>query len=219
MGHKERKHGGGETSGGDPTAAAQGLAPMPPPAESPPPGQEEPAAVAVEARTAAGEEIERLRADLAAAKDRELRSRAELENYRKRAAREMQEQLRYAQLPLMRDILPALDNVKRAIEAAEKTHDAASLLEGIKLVAQQLQDALRRHHCTPIEALHVPFDPNLHEAILQQPSDQFPANTVVQETQAGYRLHDRVVRPSQVVVSTAAVQPQPAPASGDGEPQ
>jgi molecular chaperone GrpE len=119
----------------------------------------------------------------------------------------------------MRDILPALDNVKRAIEAAEKTHDAASLLEGIKLVAQQLQDALRRHHCTPIEALHAPFDPNLHEAILQQPSDQFPANTVVQETQAGYRLHDRVVRPSQVVVSTAAVQPQPAPASGDGEPQ
>ena len=114
----------------------------------------------------------------------------------------MQDQLRYAQLPLMRDVLPALDNVKRAIDAAEKTHDTAPLLEGIKLVAQQLQDALKRHHCIPIQALHAPFDPNVHEAVLQQPSAEFPGNTVLQEVRPGYRLFDRVVRPSQVIVST-----------------
>ncbi len=101
----------------------------------------------------------------------------------------------------MRDVLPALDNVQRAIDAAEKTHDAATLLAGIKLVAQQLQDALKRHHCTAIPALHTPFDPHVHEAILQQPSADVPANHVLQEVRTGYKLFDRVVRPSQVIVS------------------
>ena len=154
------------------------------------------------AEPTANDEILKLRADLAAAQDLQLRALAELDNYRKRAAREMQDQLRYAQLPLVRDVLPVLDNVQRAIDAAEKTHDAAALLEGINLVAQQLRDVLKRHHCTPIEALHAPFDPNVHEAILQQPSAELPANTVLQDVRAGYRLFDRVVRPSQVIVST-----------------
>ena len=154
------------------------------------------------AESTANDEIAKLRADLAAAQDLQLRALAELDNYRKRAAREMQDQLRYAQLPLVRDVLPVLDNVQRAIDAAEKTHDAAALLEGIKLVAQQLRDVLKRHHCTPIEALHAPFDPNVHEAILQQPAAELPHNTVVQEVRPGYRLFDRVVRPSQVIVST-----------------
>jgi molecular chaperone GrpE len=171
------------------------------PAGSPAAAEEMPAAESA-AEAPANDEIARLRADLAAAQDLQLRALAELDNYRKRAAREMQDQLRYAQLPLMRDVLPALDNVKRAIDAAEKTHDTAPLLEGIKLVAQQLQDALKRHHCIPIQALHAPFDPNVHEAVLQQPSAEFPANTVLQEVRPGYRLFDRVVRPSQVIVST-----------------
>jgi molecular chaperone GrpE len=154
------------------------------------------------AEPTANDEIAKLRADLAAAQDLQLRALAELDNYRKRAAREMQEQLRYAQLPLMRDVLPVLDNIQRAIDAAEKTHDTAALLDGITLVAQQLRDVLKRHHCTPIEALHAPFDPHVHEAILQQPSAELPPNTVVQEVRPGYRLFDRVVRPSQVIVST-----------------
>ncbi len=144
-----------------------------------------------------------LQKELQASRDQALRVQAELENFRKRAQRDLEEERRYAQLPLIRDLLPVLDNVERAIEAAEKGGDATGLLTGFKMVAQQLTDTLTRHQCQRIEALHQPFDPALHEAIAQQPSDAFPAHTVLAVAQAGYRLHDRVVRPSQVIVSTA----------------
>jgi molecular chaperone GrpE len=146
--------------------------------------------------------FEQLRADLEEAKDRVLRSQAELENYRKRAAREIDDHRRYANLPLIHDLLPALDNVERAIAAAEKTQDVAGLLEGVKLVARQFEDVLERYHCTRIPALNQPFDPHRHQAISQQPTDEYPPNTVVLVSQAGFQLHDRVVRPSQVIVST-----------------
>jgi molecular chaperone GrpE len=145
---------------------------------------------------------QKLRSELAAAKDRELRAHAELDNYRKRAARELDERLRYANLGVLRDLLPVIDNVDRAIEAAEKNADAGALLEGFKMVSQQLGNVLTSHHCTRIEALHEPFDPNVHHAVMQQASDEHPANTVLMVTQNGYQLHDRVVRPSQVIVST-----------------
>ncbi|NLF09912.1 MAG: nucleotide exchange factor GrpE [Pirellulaceae bacterium] len=145
----------------------------------------------------------KLREELDAARDRELRCRAELDNFRKRAAREYEDGLRYANLPLLKDILPVIDNIDRAIEAAEKNADAASLLEGFKLVRQQLEDVLRRHKCERIEALDAPFDPNLHHAVMQQPSADHSPNTVLIVTQNGYQLHDRVVRPSQVIVSKA----------------
>lgn len=161
------------------------------------------AAAALDRQEAEADPMETLRAELQEAKDGALRSRAELENYRKRAAREMQDQRRYANLPLMRDLLPVLDNMNRAIRATEKTHDAAGLLAGVKMVAQQLEDVLQRHHCVRIEALDAPFDPHLHEAISQQPSDSHPANTVLSVTQTGFQLHERVVRPSQVIVSSA----------------
>jgi len=144
-----------------------------------------------------------LRSELQAAKDRELRCHAELDNCRKRAARELDERLRYANLGLLRDLLPVIDNVERAIQAAEKNAEAAVLLDGIKLVHQQLEGVLERHHCKRIEALHTPFDPHVHHAMMQQTSDEHPANTVLMVTQNGYQLHDRVVRPSQVIVSKA----------------
>jgi molecular chaperone GrpE len=146
-------------------------------------------------------QLDDLRRQCEEAKDRALRFQAELENYRKRAARQMAEERRYAYLPLMRDLLPVWDNMGRAIEAAEKNHEVTGLLEGFKMVTRQLEDVLNRHHCTPIDALGQPFDPHRHEAISQQPSDKHPANTVVHVAQAGFQLHDRVVRPSQVVVS------------------
>jgi molecular chaperone GrpE len=145
----------------------------------------------------------KLKADLAAAQDREIRCHAELDNYRKRAARELEEKLRYANMSLLRDLVPVLDNVERAIQAAGQNADAAALLDGFKMVEQQLQDVLKRHHCKRIEALHAPFDPHVHHAVMQQPSDEHPANTVLMVTQNGYQLHDRIVRPSQVIVSTA----------------
>ena len=145
--------------------------------------------------------LEQLRTDLEAAKDRVLRGQAELENYRKRAAREIEENRRYAEMPLIQDLLPVLDNVERAIGAAEKAQDVAVLLEGIKLVVRQFEEILARHHCQRIGALHLPFDPHLHHAISQQPTNDFPPNTVVIVAQSGFQLYDRVVRPSQVIVS------------------
>jgi molecular chaperone GrpE len=153
-------------------------------------------------KAAYSETVEQLRGELEQAKDRVMRCQAELDNYRKRAAREMEDHVRYASIGLMRDLLPVLDNIQRAIEASEKSTDGSGLLDGVKLVAQQLQGVLDQHHCVKIEALHVPFDPHLHHAILQQPADDHPANTVIMVTQDGYQLYDRVVRPSQVIVST-----------------
>ncbi len=95
-------------------------------------------------------EIERLRGELNQAKDRALRSLAELDNYRKRADRIVEEERRYACLPLLRDLLPVLDNVKRAIEAAQSSADAAGLREGVEIVARQLEGVLAKHHCKPI---------------------------------------------------------------------
>lgn len=161
------------------------------------------AEVAAAEVAAAPGELETLRQELEAAKDRALRSQAELENYRKRMRREMEDERRYAQLPLLRDLLPVIDNIGRALQAAGNTPDGTGLLEGVKLVAQQLDGVLTRHHCTRIDALHQPFDPHLHAAILQQPSTEHPAGTVLNVAQEGYQLHDRVVRPAQVIVSTA----------------
>jgi molecular chaperone GrpE len=147
-------------------------------------------------------EIEKLRDELAQAKDRILRLQAELDNFRKRSSRELHEQLRYANQGLLRDLLPVLDNACRAIEATEKSTDGAALLDGFKLLRQQLEGVLTRHHCQKIEALNQSFDPHSHEAIYQQASADHPPQTVISVTQDGYRLHDRVVRPSQVIVST-----------------
>lgn len=144
--------------------------------------------------------------ELTAAKDRALRAQAELENYRRRMRKEMEDERRYAQLPLLSDLLPVLDNVQRAIQAAEKSTEGAGLMAGFKMVAQQLEGVLARHHCQRIDALHKAFDPHLHAAILQQPTNEFPPNTIVQVAQEGYQLHDRVLRPAQVIVSTPLVE-------------
>jgi len=144
--------------------------------------------------------------ELAIEKDRVLRMQAEMENLRSRTAREINDERRYAPLPIVRELLPVLDNIDRAIEAAEQSGESDSLLEGFKLVRQQLTTILQQHHCKPIEAVGHPFDPQVHQAILQQPSDKQPANHVLQETQTGYQLHDRVVRASQVIVSTGPAE-------------
>lgn len=145
---------------------------------------------------------ETLQQDLAEMKDRVLRSQAELENVRRRAQREVDEERRYGNVALIRDLLPALDNIDRALAAAEKAEDAsAGLLTGFRMVRDQLQTALKNHHCVEIAAEGEPFDPNLHEAILQQPSPGHAPGTVIGVAQAGYRLHDRVIRPSQVIVA------------------
>ena len=150
------------------------------------------------------DELQRLQAEAGEANDMALRARAELENFRKRAQREMQEERRYANIHLMRELLPVLDNVDRAIKAAEKSgasDEAASLLEGFRIVEKQLTAVLDRYHCKRIDTEGSQFDPNLHEAILQQPSPDHPDGAILTVTEIGYLLHDRVVRPSKVVVT------------------
>lgn len=146
-------------------------------------------------------EIGKLRTDLDDASDRALRAQAELDNYRKRARRELEDERRYAALPVLRDLLPVLDNMQRAIAAAEQAPSSTSLLDGVRLIAQNLDSALARHDCKRIDALGKPFDPAFHEAISQQPAPDVPPGTVVLVAQDGYTLHDRVVRPAQVIVS------------------
>lgn len=135
--------------------------------------------------------------------DRLLRERAELENYKKRAQRERADTLRFANEQLVRDLLPIVDNLERALEHAENGTEAGSLAEGVRLVLKGFLDVLARHGVTRIDAAAQPFDPAVHEAMMQVPTDEIEPNHVVQQFQPGYRLHERLLRPAQVSVSTA----------------
>ncbi len=146
--------------------------------------------------------IEGLQAKLADAEKRVLLAHADLENFRRRNRREMQDQLRYASLGLMNDVLDSVDNLNRAVESYQKDPNGEGLVEGVKLVAQQISTLLQNNGCKKIEAVGQPFDPNLHQALQMQPSEEFGANVVMMDLRPGFQLHDRVIRPSQVFVST-----------------
>jgi molecular chaperone GrpE len=166
-------------------------------------GEQEPTAAAVDEALQMPQPADAdIAGELSAANDRLLRLQAEMQNLRNRTSREIADERRYAALPVLRDLLAVVDNIDRAIEAAEKAGEAENLLEGFRLVRQQLATTLSRHQCEPIAAEGLPFDPNLHQAILQQPSTDVPAGNVMMVTQTGYKLHDRVVRPAQVIVSS-----------------
>lgn len=130
-------------------------------------------------------------------------TRADFENYQKRFQRDLATERRFAQTPLAGDLLPVLDNLERALAAATQAGDAGALVQGVALVQTQFLEVLRRHGITRIEALDQPFDPNLHEAVMQQPSTEKPPQTVVQVLEQGYTIHERVLRPARVIVSTA----------------
>lgn len=134
-------------------------------------------------------------------RERWLRSQAELENFRKRSQKELETERQYRSMPVVRDILPVLDGLQRALQVAKTSKDVDQLLQGMQMVAQQFDDALGRHSVVPIKAVGEPFDPNLHEAIQQAPSKDHPPMTVLHEVERGYQLFDRVVRPTKVIVS------------------
>ena len=149
-----------------------------------------------------------LAVELAEANGRALRAQAELENFRKRMRREMDEQQRYAATPLVRELLSVVDDLERAIVAAEQSEDKAGLLAGVKMVEDRLRLVLGQHGCQKIEADGATFDPAQHEAILHQPSDEHEPGAVMQVTQQGYQLHDRVIRPAQVIVAKEPSAPE-----------
>ncbi len=152
------------------------------------------------------DEVSRLKAALAEAEKRELLAVADLDNFRKRTRQATQEQLRYATLGIMNEILEALDNLQRAIESAENDPTGTGLLDGVKMVADQISSILESHGCTKIQSVGQPFDPNFHQAVKMEHSDKYPANTVIKELRSGFQLHDRVIRPVQVFVSTGAAE-------------
>ncbi len=128
---------------------------------------------------------------------------ADYENARKRLLRDSEAQKKYAAESLIRDLLTALDNLERALLAAKKAGDSGPLVAGVSATASQFLDVLRRHGVTRIEcAPGATFDPNIHEAVTQQPSNEFEPGQVVQVVQQGFLLHDRVLRPATVIVAT-----------------
>jgi molecular chaperone GrpE len=149
-------------------------------------------------------ELERL-LKLAAERDQFLdlaqRQRAEFENYQKRNQKERELERRYSLAPLVLDLLPVLDNLDRAMQAARQAGETGPLVEGVALVQGQFLEQLKRHGVTRIDAEGKPFDPNLHQAVMQQPKDDVEPNTVVQVLEQGYLNQDRLLRPAKVIVS------------------
>jgi molecular chaperone GrpE len=144
--------------------------------------------------------------------DRALRAQADLENYRKRAQKEKEEVQKFGSERLLRDLLPVMDNLDRALEAAVRTPDLDSFQKGVAMTRKAFEDSLGRHGVKSFSAKGQPFDPRLHEAIQQVETADMPPGHVVQEVVRGFTLNERLVRPALVVVARAPSAPAPAPA-------
>jgi len=144
--------------------------------------------------------------ELSETQERVLRTAADAENFKKRLQREKEEQTRYANESLMRELLPVIDNLERALEHSEAGADQGGLLEGLNMTLKGFLDTLTRFGCTPVETAGKPFDPNFHEAVSQEESADHEPNTVLRELQKGYMLKERLLRPAMVLVSKRTSQ-------------
>ena len=144
--------------------------------------------------------IEQLEAEAEESRNRYLRLAADFDNYKKRVRQEQSDLTRNASVDLIAKLLPVVDNFHRMLESAPEAGDDA-WIRGVKLTLQQLEELLAGQGLVPIDAVGQPFDPNLHEAIGHEESDDHPEDTVVTEVRRGYRIHDRVVRPALVRVA------------------
>jgi molecular chaperone GrpE len=143
-----------------------------------------------------------LQADLDRFRDLAARSQADFENYKKRCAREKEEGIKFANTALLEKLVPIVDNFELGLEAARSEGERSPVFSGMSLVLKQMKDFLAEQGLQPIEAVGQKFDPNLHEAIAHEPSDQAPEGTVTRQTRRGYRFKDRLLRPSSVAVSS-----------------
>ena len=143
-----------------------------------------------------------LQADLDRFRDLAMRSQADFENYKKRSAREKEEAIKYANASLLEKLVSIVDHFELGLEAARGENERSPIYSGMSLVLKQLQDFLAENGLRPIDAVGQKFDPNLHEAIAHEPSDEIPEGAVIRQTRRGYRLKDRLLRPSAVVVSS-----------------
>ncbi len=148
------------------------------------------------------EDGEGLQADLDRFRDLALRSQADFENYKKRSAREKEEAIKYANSSLLEKLIAIVDNFELGLGAARAEGEKSPVFSGMSMVLKQLMDFLADSGLQPIDATGQKFDPNLHEAIAHEPSKQIPEGSVVRQTRRGYRMKDRLLRPSSVVVSS-----------------
>ncbi|MGI9902857.1 nucleotide exchange factor GrpE [Bacillus velezensis] len=130
-----------------------------------------------------------------------LRVQADFENYKRRSRLEMEAAQKYRSQNVVTEILPALDNFERALQVEAESEQTKSLLQGMEMVRRQLMDALEKEGVQAIEAVGQEFDPNLHQAVMQVEDENFGSNIVIEELQKGYKLKDRVIRPSMVKVN------------------
>jgi molecular chaperone GrpE len=173
--------------------------PLTPPSEE---GNADETADAVDPLKDLEEKVTEAQAEARENHDRMLRLAAEFENYKKRTNREMEDLKKYATENLIRQLLTIVDNLERAIASASADNqNGQGVIDGVALTLAEVMKILEKHHVSPIESLGVPFDPSFHQAMCQEESDEHPPNTVVQEYQKGYMIHDRLLRPAMVVVS------------------
>ena len=148
------------------------------------------------------EEHERLRTELAQAKDQQLRAMAETENARKRLQREKEEFARFASEGLIRALLPVIDSLEQALATVDKQADAQAIIKGVHLIHRQLHGVLHKEGVVRIPTVGAPFDPNLHEAVAQVDAKHgMKDHTVAEEVQVGYTMHGKVIRPAMVKVA------------------
>lgn len=156
-----------------------------------------------EKRDPAEEERERLAAEAQEMRLLAQRKQAEFENYRKRVERERAETFKYAEFEVLKVMLPVLDNLERAVEAAQSDQagSTSQLREGVEIVTKQFRDTLEKLGLSEVKAQNEPFDPHIHEAVSRVESDEYPEGTVVDVLQKGYLFKDRLLRPAMVSVS------------------
>ena len=153
--------------------------------------------------------VESLEQEAKEAHDRFLRVSAEFENYKKRAAREMDDFRKFANESFVKAMLPVVDNLDRAIESSSNDeHANTSVVEGVNMTLNEILKVFEQFGVRPFESMGKTFDPGFHQAVMQEENEDHPDNTVLNELQKGYLIHDRLLRPAMVVVSKTKEKPE-----------
>jgi len=203
MGRRKRKS---RTDAGGPTELA---------GEQPEPDEVPDQAETAEA-VAPEDELQALRNEVEQLREKNLRLLADSRNLQQRAQRDKAETLKYAEAEFARELLVVIDDLERTLDSAKTAEDVEAVADGVRIIYEHFLKVLRSRGIEPIEAEGRPFDPSFHEALMQQPSEEYPAGTVMQELARGYKMHDRVIRASRVVVSGGPAQAaQPAEETGE----
>ncbi|KGP73144.1 nucleotide exchange factor GrpE [Pontibacillus yanchengensis] len=155
----------------------------------------------VEETNPASNEVEQLRQEKDETYQRLLRLQADYDNFRRRSQKERENDLKYKSQDLVEELLPIVDNFERALQTDVQDDSAKSFVEGMNMVYRQLKDALNKQGVEEIPAVGEEFDPNMHQAVMQVDDENYGSNVVVEELQKGYKLKDRVIRPSMVKVN------------------